>query len=182
MRGFARKEESGNEKTFRIGEGQQQEDSSSSLSLLAAVVVAATRACFMLMSLASVIELASYTCAIVFVLLFFLGVFLFFFSCSIFLFLEVSDPIRYFCAGEDYSSSSSFFFFFFFGCPVLLHFLRHICTYEYPDCSLVSVFFSFFFQLLCFWYLCAHWLLLLLFFFPPFRRRCRICAGCNDVC
>ncbi|CAK9864561.1 unnamed protein product, partial [Sphagnum jensenii] len=33
--------------------------------------------------------------------------------------------------GEDYSSSSFFF------CPVLLHFLRHICTYEYPDYSLV---------------------------------------------
>jgi hypothetical protein len=45
-RGFARKEEeSGNEKTFRTGEGRQQEDSSSSLSLIA-TVVAATRACF----------------------------------------------------------------------------------------------------------------------------------------
>jgi hypothetical protein len=72
-------------KTFRTGEGRQQEDSSSSLSLLAAVV-AATRACFMLMSLASVFELASYTCAIVFVLFSFsfFFVFLFYFSASFF--------------------------------------------------------------------------------------------------
>jgi hypothetical protein len=64
LRGKRRAE---NGKTFSTGEGRQQEDSSSSLSLLAAVV-AAIRACFMLMSLASVFELASYTCAIVFVL------------------------------------------------------------------------------------------------------------------
>jgi hypothetical protein len=72
LRGKRRAE---NEKTFSTGEGRQQEDSSSSLSLLAAVV-AAIRACFMLMSLASVFELASYTCAIVFV--FSLSFFLFF--------------------------------------------------------------------------------------------------------
>jgi hypothetical protein len=52
---------------------------------------------------------------------------------------------------------------------VLLHFLRHICTYEYPDYSLVSVFFFLLFPaLVFFWYLCAHWLLLLFFFLFPF--------------